>query len=93
MKPDDIISWSALVAEEKANLQDTALRDSAFHESEIIPQVVSEAKDNMVALPGQLFYSTLILVCLWFLAKNKKADAKRGFRGRFGVENILALAS
>jgi hypothetical protein len=31
--------------------------------------------------------------CLWFLAKNKKADAKRGFRGRFGVENLLALAS
>ena len=34
----------------------------------------------MVALPGQLFYSTQIPVCLWFLAKNKDADAKRGFR-------------
>jgi type I restriction enzyme M protein len=30
----------------------------------------------MVALPGQLFYSTQIPVCLWFLAKNKN-DAKR----------------
>ncbi len=28
------------------------------------------------ALPGQLFYSTPIPVCLWFLAKNKNADAK-----------------
>ncbi len=28
--------------------------------------------DCMVALPGQLFYSTQIPVCLWFLAKNKK---------------------
>ena len=25
----------------------------------------------MVALPGQLFYSTQIPVCLWFLAKSK----------------------
>lgn len=34
------------------------------------------------ALPGQLFYSTQIPVCPWFLAKNKAADAKRGFRDR-----------
>ncbi|WP_395743445.1 type I restriction-modification system subunit M [Prosthecobacter sp.] len=27
--------------------------------------------DCMVALPGQLFYTTPIAVCLWFLAKNK----------------------
>ena len=36
----------------------------------------------MVALPGQLFSSTQIPVCLWFLTKNKNADAKRGFRDR-----------
>lgn len=29
--------------------------------------------DCMVALPGQLFYSTQIPVCLWFLSKDKKA--------------------
>ena len=34
------------------------------------------------ALPGQLFSSTQIPVCLWFRAKNKSADAKRGFRDR-----------
>ena len=45
------------------------------------------------ALPGQLFYSTQIPVCLWFLAKNKNADAKRGFRDRLGLENQLALAA
>jgi type I restriction enzyme M protein len=28
--------------------------------------------DCMVALPGQLFYSTQIPVCLWFLCRNKK---------------------
>jgi hypothetical protein len=42
----------------EADLVDTALRDSAFLQSEAIPQVVSAAKDNMVALPSQLFYST-----------------------------------
>jgi type I restriction enzyme M protein len=30
--------------------------------------------DCMVALPGQLFYSTQIPVCLWFLSKNKNAQ-------------------
>ena len=45
------------------------------------------------ALPGQLFYSTQIPVCLWFLAKNKSADAKRGFRDRDEVDNQLALAA
>ncbi|MEW6028358.1 MAG: class I SAM-dependent DNA methyltransferase [Chloroflexota bacterium] len=29
--------------------------------------------DCMVALPGQLFYSTQIPVCLWFLTRNKNA--------------------
>jgi type I restriction enzyme M protein len=49
-----------------------------------IRQALIEADlvDCMVALPGQLFYSTQIPVCLWFLAKNKNADAKRGFRDR-----------
>jgi type I restriction-modification system DNA methylase subunit len=37
---------------------------------------------DMVALPGQLFDSTPIPVCLWFLPKNKNAAAKRGFRAR-----------
>ena len=32
------------------------------------------------ALPGQLFYSTRIPVCHWFLVKTKKVYAKRGFR-------------
>jgi type I restriction enzyme M protein len=31
--------------------------------------------DCMVALPGQLFYSTQIPVCLWFLTRNKKNRA------------------
>jgi type I restriction enzyme M protein len=38
----------------------------------------------MIALPGQLFYTTQIPICLWFLTKNKKADNVRGYRNREG---------
>ena len=37
--------------------------------------------DCMVALPGQLFYSTQIPACLWFLARNRRRDAARARRG------------
>jgi len=38
--------------------------------------IEADLVDCMVALPGQLFYSTQIPVCLWFLVKNKR-DGKR----------------
>lgn len=34
--------------------------------------------DCMVALPGQLFYSTQIPVCLWFLRKSEKVKGRKG---------------
>ena len=37
--------------------------------------------DCMVALPGQLFYSTQIPACLWFLARDKSANGHRDRRG------------
>ena len=40
--------------------------------------------DCMIALPGQLFYTTQIPVCLWFLSKNKGEDKTKGYRGRQG---------
>jgi len=40
--------------------------------------------DCMVAMPGQLFYTTQIPVCLWFVTRSKKADNKRGYRDRTG---------
>jgi len=40
--------------------------------------------DCIVALPGQLFYTTQIPVSLWFVTRNKKADPRRGFRDRTG---------
>ena len=46
--------------------------------------VENDLVDCMIALPGQLFYTTQIPVCLWFLANNKKADRERGYRNREG---------
>ena len=36
--------------------------------------VEADMVDCMVALPGQLFYSTQIPVCLWFIARNKSGQ-------------------
>ncbi|WP_459115373.1 N-6 DNA methylase [Fulvitalea axinellae] len=40
--------------------------------------------DCMIALPGQLFYTTQIPVCLWFMTKNKREDTEHGYRDRQG---------
>ena len=42
----------------------------------------ADVVDCMVALPGQLFYSTQIPACLWFLARNKNPG--KGWRDRRG---------
>jgi len=44
--------------------------------------VEGDVVDCMVALPGQLFYSTQIPACLWFLARNKNPG--NGWRDRRG---------
>lgn len=43
--------------------------------------VEADLVDCMISLPGQLFYSTQIPVCLWFLTRNKKNGR---FRNRTG---------
>jgi len=64
-------------------LANGSLSSDQSGEGEIRKAIVdADLVDCMVALPGQLFYTTPIAVCLWFLAKNKNADAKRGFRDR-----------
>ena len=51
-------------------------------EGEIRKAIVeADLVDCMVALPGQLFYSTQIPVCLWFLARSKKNGRYRDRRG------------
>ena len=44
--------------------------------------VEGDVVDCMIALPGQLFYSTQIPACLWFLARNKNPG--NGSRDRRG---------
>jgi type I restriction enzyme M protein len=51
-------------------------------EGEIRKNIIeTDLVDCMVALPGQLFYSTQIPVCLWFIARDKKNGAFRDRRG------------
>ncbi len=44
--------------------------------------VEADLVDCMVALPGQLFYSTQIPACLWFLARDRKDGKFRDRRGQ-----------
>ena len=58
-------------------------------EGEIRKQIIeNDLVDCMIALPGQLFYTTQIPVCLWFLTKNKKeqtfSDGRKQHRNREG---------
>ncbi|HML93886.1 MAG TPA: class I SAM-dependent DNA methyltransferase [Thermodesulfobacteriota bacterium] len=51
-------------------------------EGEIRKAIIeADLVDCMVALPGQLFYSTQIPVCLWFIARQKKNGRFRDRRG------------
>jgi type I restriction enzyme M protein len=59
-------------------------------EGEIRKNIVeADLVDCMIALPGQLFYSTQIPACLWFLARDKRNGPRstgsgHGFRDRRG---------
>src|SRR5262249_27864750 len=58
-------------------------------EGEIRKNIIeADLVDCVVALPGQLFYTTQIPVCLWFLTRNKGERKSRngllGFRDRRG---------
>lgn len=51
-------------------------------EGEIRRQLIeADLVDCMIALPGQLFYTTPIPVCLWFLTRSKSAKPFRDRRG------------
>ena len=58
------------------------MSSNTSNEGEIRKKIIeADLVDCMVALPGQLFYSTSIPVCLWFIARNKKNNR---FRERAG---------
>jgi type I restriction enzyme M protein len=66
-------------------LANGSMSTSTNSEGEIRKKIIeNDLVDCMIALPGQLFYTTQIPVCLWFLTKNKKTDTERGYRDRSG---------
>lgn len=52
-------------------------------EGEIRKNIIeADLVDCMIALPGQLFYTTPIPACLWFITRNKKNGKFRDRRGQ-----------
>jgi len=60
-------------------LANGSMSTSSKGEGEIRKKLIeNDLVDCMIALPGQMFYTTQIPVCLWFLTKNKKAQTIKG---------------
>jgi type I restriction enzyme M protein len=53
--------------------------------------IEGEVVDCMIALPGQLFYSTQIPACLWFLAKDKSNGLAQGKKLRDRRGEVLFI--
>ena len=63
-------------------LANGSMSSQAAGEGEIRRNLIeANLVDCMIALPGQLFYSTQIPVCLWFLARNRGNGKFRDRRG------------
>lgn len=63
-------------------LANGSMSSNTSGEGEIRKNLIeADVVDCMVAMPGQLFYSTQIPVCLWFLARDRKDHKFRDRRG------------
>lgn len=66
-------------------LANGSLTSNSSGEGDIRKAIIeADMVDCIITLPGQLFYTTPIPACLWFLARNKGADTQRGYRARHG---------
>ncbi|EDA7389173.1 N-6 DNA methylase, partial [Salmonella enterica subsp. enterica serovar Enteritidis] len=66
-------------------LANGSMSSNTSGEAEIRAQMIeNDLIDCMIALPGQLFFTTQIPVCLWFMTKSKAADPAKGYRNRQG---------
>ncbi len=64
-------------------LANGSMSSNTSGEGEIRKNIIeADLVDCMVALPGQLFYSTQIPVCLWFIARDKKNSRFRDRRAQ-----------
>ena len=66
-------------------LANGSMSSNTSGEGEIRAQMIeNDLIDCMIALPGQLFFTTQIPVCLWFMTKSKAAEPAKGYRNRQG---------
>lgn len=66
-------------------LANGSMSSNTSGEGEIRQKLIEDDRiECMIALPGQLFFTTQIPVCLWFMSKNKGASIKHGYRDRQG---------
>ena len=66
-------------------LANGSMSSNTSGEGEIRQKLIEDDRiECMIALPGQLFYTTQIPVCLWFISKSKAASLKYGYRDRRG---------
>lgn len=63
-------------------LANGSMSSNTSGEGEIRKSIIeADIVDCMVSLPSQLFYNTMIPVCLWFIARDKKNNKFRDRRG------------
>ena len=76
-------SGGMFVQSEKFVLANGSMSSNTSGEGDIRQAMVeADLVDCMIAMPGQLFYTTQIPVCLWFVARNKKNGKFRDRRGQ-----------
>lgn len=64
-------------------LANSSMSSNTGSEGEVRKKIIeNDLVDCIISLPGQLFYTTQISVCLWFLTKNKKASSEDAFLGQ-----------
>lgn len=64
-------------------LANGSMSSNTSGEGEIRKNIIEDdLVDCMIALPGQLFYTTPIPACLWFITRNKKNSKFRDRRGQ-----------
>ena len=64
-------------------LANGSMSSNTSNEGEIRKNIIeADLVDCMVAMPGQLFYSTQIPVCLWFVSRDKKNHKFKNRQGK-----------
>ena len=64
-------------------LANGSMSSNTSGEGDIRQKIIeNDLVDCMIALPGQLFYTTQIPVCLWFISKDKRGNDEKGLLKR-----------